>query len=102
MDASSELDLEGRELCPDGSCIGVLGEDGRCRECGRTREEAAAGVEVRPTAEAAAGGVGSSSAGAVEGGGFDDAGRELCPDGSCIGLMGADGRCKECGRTRGS
>ena len=30
----------------------------------------------------------------------DDAGedRELCPDGGCIGLIGADGRCKVCGR----
>ena len=24
-----------RRLCPDGSCIGVVGDDGRCRVCGR-------------------------------------------------------------------
>ena len=24
-----------RQLCPDGSCIGVIGDDGRCKVCGR-------------------------------------------------------------------
>ena len=24
-----------RRLCPDGNCIGVIGPDGRCKECGR-------------------------------------------------------------------
>jgi hypothetical protein len=25
-----------RRLCPDGSCVGLLGEDGRCRVCGKS------------------------------------------------------------------
>jgi hypothetical protein len=25
--------------------------------------------------------------------------RTLCPDGACIGVIGADGRCKVCGRS---
>ncbi len=25
---------EGRRLCPDGACIGVIGDDGRCKVCG--------------------------------------------------------------------
>ena len=29
-----DLDLEARELCSDGGCIGVIGDDGRCRVCG--------------------------------------------------------------------
>ena len=29
---------------------------------------------------------------------FDPEERELCADGSCTGLLGADGRCKVCGR----
>ncbi|HZS40735.1 MAG TPA: hypothetical protein VFF06_28075 [Polyangia bacterium] len=29
---------------------------------------------------------------------FDPDERELCSDGSCTGLLGADGRCKVCGR----
>lgn len=28
-----ELDLDRRELCPDGACVGVIGPDGRCKVC---------------------------------------------------------------------
>jgi hypothetical protein len=28
---------------------------------------------------------------------FDEADRDLCPDGNCTGLIGADGHCKVCG-----
>ncbi len=28
-------DLEKRQLCPDGGCIGVIGDDGTCKACGR-------------------------------------------------------------------
>ena len=28
-------DWDSRVLCSDESCIGVIGPDGRCRECGR-------------------------------------------------------------------
>jgi len=28
-------DLERRALCPDGGCIGVIGDDGNCKVCGR-------------------------------------------------------------------
>ena len=24
-----------RKLCPDGACVGVIGEDGRCKVCGQ-------------------------------------------------------------------
>lgn len=27
-----------RKVCPDGGCIGVIGEDGRCKVCGRVGE----------------------------------------------------------------
>jgi hypothetical protein len=89
-----------RELCPDGACIGVIGPDGRCKECGtvskaatqdprhrglRSEEEVEEELEqhkitgsIEPAPEA-----------------FED--RELCPDGTCIGVIGADGRCPECG-----
>jgi hypothetical protein len=30
---------------------------------------------------------------------FDPSKRRLCPDGACVGLLDATGRCKECGRT---
>jgi hypothetical protein len=28
-------DWDNRRLCSDGNCIGVIGADGRCKECGR-------------------------------------------------------------------
>ncbi len=31
----SDAEWENRRLCPDGNCIGVIGPDGRCKECGR-------------------------------------------------------------------
>jgi len=83
-------DGDDRELCPDGGCIGLIGDSGRCNVCGRAREEAAEEVW------AAEGG----AEGPVET--TDDDSRELCPDGSCIGLVGPNGRCKVCGLARGS
>jgi hypothetical protein len=29
------LDFAERVLCSDGACIGVIGEDGLCKECGK-------------------------------------------------------------------
>jgi len=34
-DGSAAIDWEDRQLCSDGNCIGVIGSDGRCRECGK-------------------------------------------------------------------
>ncbi len=34
--AADDDDWENRRLCPDGNCIGVIGPDGRCKECGRS------------------------------------------------------------------
>jgi hypothetical protein len=73
-----------RQLCPDGSCVGVLGPDGLCSVCGRP-EGASADSEAELPAEPAGSG------------GFDPA-RRLCDDGTCVGLVGADGVCGTCGR----
>jgi hypothetical protein len=96
-----DLDLENRRLCPDGACIGVIGPDGRCRECGRKdltpgaspsgRGEMESGDEPEREPEPEP---------EREGGGAFDEDRELCPDGACVGVIGANGRCKECGRKR--
>jgi hypothetical protein len=76
------IDFEARALCADGSCTGVLGDDGRCKVCGLAPGEAprAASSDAPDEPADAA---------------FDD--RALCPDGACIGLIGDDGRCKVCG-----
>lgn len=110
-----ELDWENRVLCSDGNCIGVIGPDGRCRECGRPYEgklpdniQPAGSDRVPETTEeapATASGNGpnralsESSAEESEipaASSWED--RVLCSDGNCIGVIGSDGRCKECGK----
>jgi hypothetical protein len=91
---SSAFDPNSRRLCPDGACIGVLGDDARCKVCGISAPDTAftAGSgdeEQKPAAFEAA-------PLALEDG-FDP-GRRLCPDGACIGVLGDDARCKVCGR----
>ena len=94
-DGENEGDAAGddRELCPDGGCIGLIGEDERCNVCGRIRE--APPLHVWKTDGGADGPPGVADE-------EDEDSRELCPDGSCIGLVGANGRCKVCGLARGS
>ena len=76
-----------RQLCPDGSCVGVLGPDGLCSVCGHP-EGASAESDTDATAR---------PADPANTSGFDPA-RRLCDDGSCVGLVGADGVCGTCGR----
>lgn len=93
-----EFDPRRRRLCPDGSCVGVIGDDGKCRECGAvdagwTAENNAAPSDAdKPTEIEAA-----APAGDVDHSGFDSS-RRLCSDGTCLGLLGPDGRCNECGQ----
>lgn len=98
--ASDASDWDTRTLCSDENCIGVIGPDGRCRECGKSYDgpespdppplsEPPTTVPAldRPSPEE----IPSAS---------DDpwAQRRLCSDESCIGVIGPDGRCKECGQ----
>lgn len=78
-----------RRLCPDGACVGVIGSDDRCTVCARS-EHGAAEVADAPAA-------GPEEGAAAASGGFDPA-RRLCDDGSCVGVVGADGICGTCGR----
>jgi hypothetical protein len=102
-----------RRLCPDGSCIGLVGADGRCRVCGRASDGSAA-VAQAPVmvddhwdeasgddADSLAAGAGTSSADGEGGGGFRPD-RRLCDDGSCVGIIGAGDVCSVCGRPAGS
>lgn len=85
---------ENRRLCPDGNCIGVIGPDGRCKECGMPSGDPAEGghkTAETPDTPANEGNPGPESDPEWEN-------RRLCPDGNCIGIIGSDGRCKECGR----
>ena len=40
-----------RALCPDGGCVGVIGDDGRCKVCGRTAVEPAHAVDPADAVE---------------------------------------------------
>lgn len=89
-------DWEKRILCSDESCIGTIGPDGKCKECGKAYKgelPASHGiVSSKPIAEEAQ----KTEATASE---DDDWGkRVLCSDESCIGVIGPDGKCKECGK----
>jgi hypothetical protein len=92
-------DWEKRTLCSDESCIGTIGPDGKCKECGKIYEgELPAGRGVSniqkavPEEKKAV-----SAADAVSDDDWDK--RVLCSDESCIGVIGPDGRCKECGKS---
>jgi hypothetical protein len=83
----SNDEWEIRTLCGDGKCIGIIGSDGRCKECGKTLEETKIDNKDKSPYDA------------------DDpidlSNRVLCSDGSCIGIMGPNGRCTKCRRLLG-
>jgi hypothetical protein len=91
-------DWDKRVLCSDGSCIGTIGADGKCRECGKPYEgilPQGYGTEV--AAEPAMDQPKQALSDAVES--DDDWNkRVLCSDGTCIGVIGPDGKCRECGK----
>jgi len=103
--ASDEFNALERELCPEGTCIGLIGPDGFCKECGRPGR--GAGIDPRTqglrtenevAAELESAIIEGDAAPAPE----EFAERRLCPDGTCIGVIGPDGVCGECGRAAGS
>ena len=112
-----DSDWAQRVLCSDESCIGVIGPDGRCKECGLAYKGTLPwDVATGPPGETADD---QSHAPLPEEGeelpqDADDwdedqerisddewERRVLCSDESCIGVIGPDGRCKECGKPFG-
>lgn len=91
-------DWEKRILCSDESCIGVIGPDSRCKECGKSYEgelpaaHCASSVQAENAQEQNH--VLSTDADCAD----DWDTRVLCNDGACIGVIGSDGKCKECGK----
>ena len=105
----SRIDIKwgNRVLCSDESCIGIIGSDGRCKECGKIYEghedafdnenpQDIPEPEPEPDTK-------NDSREAEEEPIKTDIDSEwenrvLCSDASCIGVIGPDGRCKECGK----
>ncbi len=113
-DSQADIDWDNRVLCSDGNCIGVVGTDGRCKECGlpfkgdqpvisqaatrdpdveTTPPEQAAPLENSETAAAVE--IAEEHPASVDDDDWEN--RRLCTDGNCIGIIGPDGHCKECG-----
>jgi len=117
-DPGGDIDWENRILCRDGNCIGVIGVNGRCTECGLIYDasqesddnfepDEIAAIETDDTAsdDNAAddwdefGSVDDEDASVLD---SDWEDRKLCSDGNCIGVIGHDGCCRECGKEEDS
>jgi hypothetical protein len=98
--AADDSDWDERTLCSDESCIGVIGPDGRCKECGQPFAGTPAGVAAPPSAPPAVVIAAVPPSPPAEPPDADEPWerRRLCSDESCIGVIGPDGRCKECGQ----
>lgn len=112
----ADIEWKNRVLCSDGNCIGIIGTDGRCKECGLPFEGELPFERELPTPETApengsqttrpepehrhVGNQENAAADEQSKGTSDEewANRRLCRDGNCIGVIGPDGRCKECGQ----
>ncbi|HVT06870.1 MAG TPA: hypothetical protein VHO67_05415 [Polyangia bacterium] len=93
-----------RRLCADGSCVGVISADGRCTVCGMAagaprpgQPEGAAPGEDAWADDASAPDAAGAGLGGLELSADFDPKRRLCDDGSCVGVIGADGTCTVCG-----
>jgi hypothetical protein len=98
---STETDWEARTLCSDGNCIGVIGPDGRCKECGLPYDGAAIEGQSFEADDYDDDDHDEEDEMIAEADTPDDPdweNRQLCSDGNCIGVIGPDGRCKECGK----
>ena len=101
---------EERTLCPDDSCIGVLGPDGRCCLCGLRGDlsrphrfvppKSDPPPDDEPIADDVADDETAMDASSAESQPAHDedafSRRELCPNDSCIGVLSAEGICPLC------
>ena len=97
-------DWEERTLCSDENCIGIIGPDGCCKECGkpfdptnakRQESEVSDSTESDWLSDESSSDTDDQEAFEP---GADWQNRQLCSDENCIGVIGTDGCCKECGK----
>ena len=104
----ADIEWENRRLCSDGNCIGVIGPDGLCKECSKPYEGKLPEEIVNPKEDFDEESVVKEDSDVSEQAGDNEEekpqadieweNRRLCGDESCIGVIGPDGRCKECGK----
>ncbi len=102
---------ERRQLCEDGACVGVIGQEGTCKTCGKPasdfgdlrkpgRVSSKSDVDEEPvldeveTEPATTSPAKVAAAKGTKVAAWNE--RLLCSDGTCIGLIGDDGKCKVC------
>jgi len=100
-----------RRLCPDGSCIGIIGDDGRCTVCA-TSDPGAADSPLpaphsvdtldEPNIELPEVPLEEDAAAAEALPSDFNPNRRLCSDDACIGVIGEDNLCRLCGKTAAS
>jgi hypothetical protein len=96
----SDEEWSKRILCSDESCIGTIGPDGHCRECGKryaaplnaATDTANKNIKKPEPVNDLIKNIEST----VSDEEWEK--RILCRDESCIGAIGPDGRCRECGK----
>ena len=100
-----DIEWENRQLCSDGNCIGVIGPDGLCKECGKPSDKSIDNtfdstdtLSVEEEYENHCEDHTAESATRTADTDTEWENRQLCSDGACIGVIGPDGMCKECGR----
>jgi hypothetical protein len=93
----ADEDWEKRTLCSDGSCIGTIGPDGKCKECGKIYEGELPAVHGARNEKTVT--IEEKQVLSADNDSDDDWNkRVLCSDGACIGVIGPNGKCKECGK----
>jgi hypothetical protein len=99
-------DWDQRLLCADGGCVGVIGDDGLCKVChraapnwGEPRTRGLVTPPDEPEPEAAPAAAASEVTPEADVESYEWSRRKLCPDGTCVGIVGADNKCKLCGRS---
>jgi hypothetical protein len=99
--SQTDIDWDNRTLCVDESCIGVIGPDGHCKECGKPFEgERKEYIPPAHDIDESSHEIDHAKDEEYElSSDIDWENRTLCLDESCIGVIGPDGRCKECGKT---
>lgn len=110
-----------RTLCPDGACVGVIGDDGLCKVCGRAApnwgDERKRGLAADVEADESDDDDDEyeddeedeeddededdddeelQPESPSEIGEWKD--RKLCSDGACTGVIGDDNKCRVCGK----
>ena len=115
VDDDSSFEPEQRFLCVDDLCIGLVGSDSCCRICHRLNPEAKAYAAAHPAAPALVAtaehqveaqpdsasplmpDLSANHESSIEPS-DDFAERVLCSNEACIGVIGSDGCCRECGK----